>query len=79
MPEKIALDKSKSLISPMPGLLVSISVESGDKVRTGEELAIVEAMKMENILYSSPDGTVKRVLAAPGDSLAVYQVILEFE
>ena len=54
-------------------------VESGDKVRTGEELAIVEAMKMENILYSSSDGTVKRVLAAPGDSLAVDQVILEFE
>ncbi len=79
MPEKIALDKSKSLISPMPGLLVSISVESGDKVRTGEELAIVEAMKMENILYSSSDGTVKRVLAAQGDSLAVDQVILEFE
>ena len=79
MPEKVTLDESKSLISPMPGLLVSISVESGAKVRSGEELAVVEAMKMENILYSNSDGTVKRVLAAPGDSLAVDQVILEFE
>ena len=79
MPEKVVPDRSKFLLSPMPGLLVSVAVEPGTEVRTGEELAVVEAMKMENILHAVAEGTVKRVNAAPGDSLAVDQVILEFE
>jgi len=79
MPEKAAPDLSKFLLSPMPGLLVSVAVEVGAAVRAGEELAVVEAMKMENILHAVSDGTVKEVRAAPGDSLAVDQTILEFE
>lgn len=79
MPEKVAPDQSKFLLSPMPGLLVSIAVEAGTEVRAGEELAVVEAMKMENILHAVADGTVKQVCAAPGDSLAVDQIIIEFE
>ena len=79
MPEKVAPDRSKFLLSPMPGLLVSVAVEVGAEVRAGEELAVVEAMKMENILHATADGTVKQVNAAPGDSLAVDQSILEFE
>jgi len=79
MPEKIAPDLSKFLLSPMPGLLVSVAVESGAQVRAGEELAVVEAMKMENVLHAVADGTVKEVRAVPGDSLAVDQTILEFE
>ena len=79
MPEKMAPDRSKFLQSPMPGLLVSVAVEAGAEVRAGEELAVVEAMKMENILHAVADGTVKQVNAAPGDSLAVDETILEFE
>jgi propionyl-CoA carboxylase alpha chain len=63
----------------MPGLLVSVAVEPGAPVSAGEELAIVEAMKMENILHAVADGMVKKIYAAPGDSLAVDQTILEFE
>jgi len=79
MPEKVAPDRSKFLLSPMPGLLVSVAVEDGAQVRAGEELAVVEAMKMENILHAVADGTVKKINAASGDSLAVDQIILEFE
>lgn len=79
MPEKVAPDLSKFLLSPMPGLLVSVAVDAGTEVRAGEELAVVEAMKMENILHAVTDGTVKQIHAAPGDSLAVDQTILEFE
>jgi propionyl-CoA carboxylase alpha chain len=79
MPEKAAPDLSKFLLSPMPGLLVSVAVEVGMQVRAGEELAVVEAMKMENILHAVTEGTVKQILAEPGDSLAVDQTILEFE
>jgi propionyl-CoA carboxylase alpha chain len=79
MPEKVPPDRSKFLLSPMPGLLVSLAVEDGAQVRAGEELAVVEAMKMENILHAVADGTVKKINAAPGDSLAVDQIILEFE
>ncbi|MEI9983188.1 MAG: biotin/lipoyl-containing protein [Aliidongia sp.] len=63
----------------MPGLLVSVSVSEGQAVKAGEELAVVEAMKMENVLRAERDGTVKKIHAAPKDSLAVDQVILEFE
>ncbi len=79
MPVKAPPDLSRFLLSPMPGLLVSIAVTEGQEVKAGEELAVVEAMKMENILRSVNDGVVSRVCAKPGDSLAVDQAILEFE
>ena len=79
MPEKKALDTSRLLLSPMPGLLASVAVTQGQEVKAGEALAIVEAMKMENVLRAERDGRVARIRANPGDSLAVDQVILEFE
>jgi propionyl-CoA carboxylase alpha chain len=79
MPEKAPPDMSKFLLSPMPGLLVSLAVAEGTEVRAGEELAVVEAMKMENILRAQADGVVKTLHAAPGDSLAVDQAIVEFD
>jgi propionyl-CoA carboxylase alpha chain len=63
----------------MPGLVVSINVAAGQKVRAGEALAVVEAMKMENVLRAERDGTVKEMKAKPGDVLAVDAAILEFE
>ncbi len=79
MPKKEAADLSRFLLSPMPGLLVNVLVEAGQEVKAGEMLAVVEAMKMENVLRAEQDGTVARVHASPGDSLAVDQAILEFE
>ena len=79
VPVKVAPDMSKFLLSPMPGLLVSLSVEEGDAVSAGEQLAVVEAMKMENVLRAERDGVIKAVHAAAGDSLVVDQSILEFE
>jgi propionyl-CoA carboxylase alpha chain len=79
MIEKIPPDLSKYLICPMPGLITAIHVEAGDSVEAGQPLAIVEAMKMENILRAEKGGVVKQVNAAPGDSLAVDAVILEME
>ncbi|MGB8274968.1 MAG: acetyl/propionyl/methylcrotonyl-CoA carboxylase subunit alpha [Alphaproteobacteria bacterium] len=79
MPVKEPPDLSKFVLSPMPGLLVSVAVETGQEIRAGEELAVVEAMKMENILRADRDGTIAVVHAQPGDSLAVDQKILEFE
>jgi len=79
MPEKLPPDTSKLLMSPMPGLLLSVSVEAGQEVKAGEELAVIEAMKMENVLRAAQDGTIKQVSAQSGDSLAVDQVILSFE
>jgi len=79
MPEKKAQDTSRLLLSPMPGLLASVAVTQGQEVKAGEALAIVEAMKMENVLRAERDGRVARIRANPGDSLAVDQVILEFE
>jgi propionyl-CoA carboxylase alpha chain len=78
MPKKATQDTSKFLLSPMPGLLVSVAVAVGQEVKTGEELAVVEAMKMENVLRAERDGVVKAIHAKPGDSLAVDQTILEF-
>jgi propionyl-CoA carboxylase alpha chain len=72
-------DLSKFLISPMPGLLISISVSIGDAVEVGDELAVVEAMKMENSLRAARNGVVLAIRSSVGDSLAVDQVILEFE
>jgi propionyl-CoA carboxylase alpha chain len=79
MPEKKPPDTSRLLLSPMPGLLSSIAVSQGQEVKAGEPLAIVEAMKMENVLRAERDGRVARICANPGDSLAVDEVILEFE
>ena len=79
MPEKIPLDLSKYLLSPMPGLLMKICVEEGQTIKTGEELAVVEAMKMENSLRASKDVKIKSILTTEGANLAVDQKILEFE
>jgi propionyl-CoA carboxylase alpha chain len=79
MPERLPPDTSKVLLCPMPGLLVTLAVAAGDEVQDGQALATVEAMKMENTLRAERKGRVKRVSAKPGDSLAVDQVILEFE
>ncbi|MDD7910658.1 acetyl-CoA carboxylase biotin carboxylase subunit [Pseudovibrio exalbescens] len=79
MPEKVAPDTSKLLLCPMPGLVVSINVAEGQKVEAGDQLAIVEAMKMENVLRAERDCVVSAIKAAPGDSLAVDAVIMEFE
>jgi propionyl-CoA carboxylase alpha chain len=78
MPVKAAADSGKKLRCPMPGLVVSIGVKEGQQVRAGETLAVVEAMKMENVLRAERDATVSRILAKPGDTLAVDAVILEF-
>jgi propionyl-CoA carboxylase alpha chain len=78
MPEKIAADTSKLLLCPMPGLVKAIHVAAGQEVKAGDALAVVEAMKMENILRAERDGTVKAVNAKAGDSLAVDAVIMEF-
>jgi propionyl-CoA carboxylase alpha chain len=79
MIEKVPPDLSKFLICPMPGLLTALHAGEGDRVEAGQPLAVVEAMKMENILRAEKAGTVKKVEAKPGDSLAVDAVILEFE
>ncbi len=79
MIEKIPPDMSRFLVCPMPGLLVALHVEAGDKVEAGQPLAVVEAMKMENILRAEKSGVVKALTAKQGDSLAVDAVILEME
>jgi propionyl-CoA carboxylase alpha chain len=78
MPVKQVADSGKQVKCPMPGLVVSIAVKEGQEVKAGETVAVVEAMKMENVLRAEIDGTVKEVNAKPGDSLAVDAVILEF-
>jgi propionyl-CoA carboxylase alpha chain len=78
MPFKAPADMSKFLLSPMPGLLVDVTVKPGQAVQAGERLAVIEAMKMENILTASQDGVVKDVLAAKGESLSVDQPIIAF-
>ncbi|MFY9601744.1 MAG: biotin/lipoyl-containing protein, partial [Pseudolabrys sp.] len=78
MPVKKLADTGKRVLCPMPGLVVSIAVKEGQEVKAGETVAVVEAMKMENVLRAEIDGTVKKINAKPGDSLAVDAVILEF-
>ena len=78
MPPKEAAETSRQVLSPMPGLLSALVVEEGQEVKAGEALAVVEAMKMENVLRAERNGTIAKLCAKPGDSLAVDQVILEF-
>ncbi len=79
MPEKLPPDTSKMLLCPMPGLIVKVDVAEGDEVQEGQALCTVEAMKMENILRAEKKGVVSKINAAAGDSLAVDDVIMEFE
>jgi propionyl-CoA carboxylase alpha chain len=79
MPFKTPPDMSRFVLSPMPGLLVNVAVSPGQKVQAGERVAVIEAMKMENILFAAHDGVVKKVMASQGESLTVDQVIVEFE
>jgi propionyl-CoA carboxylase alpha chain len=79
MLEKVAADTSKMLLCPMPGLIVRVDVAEGEEVQEGQALAVVEAMKMENILRAERKGVVSKINAAAGDSLQVDEVIMEFE
>jgi propionyl-CoA carboxylase alpha chain len=79
MIEREAPDLGKVLLSPMPGLLVRLSVNEGDQVKAGEELAAIEAMKMENSLRAPYNVVIAKILVTPGDSLEVDQTIMEFE
>jgi propionyl-CoA carboxylase alpha chain len=78
MPVKTAADAGKKLLCPMPGLVVSIAVTEGQEVKSGETLAVIEAMKMQNVLRAERDGTVKKIYATAGATLAVDALILEF-
>jgi propionyl-CoA carboxylase alpha chain len=78
MPFKAPPDMSRFVLSPMPGLLVDVAVQPGQKVQAGERVAVIEAMKMENVLFAAADGVVGKVLASKGESLSVDQPIIEF-
>ena len=78
MPFKAPPDMSRFVLSPMPGLLVEVTVQPGQKVQAGERIAVIEAMKMENVLFAIADGVVGKVLAGKGESLSVDQPIVEF-
>ncbi len=78
MPYKAPPDMSRYVLSPMPGLLVEVAVQVGQKVQAGERVAVIEAMKMENVLFAIADGVVGKVLANKGESLSVDQPIVEF-
>lgn len=79
MPEKLPPDTSKMLLCPMPGVITGVAVKEGETVEAGQALATVEAMKMENILKAERRGTVKKIVVKPGQSLAVDELIMEFE
>jgi propionyl-CoA carboxylase alpha chain len=79
MPAKATADHSRFLLSPMPGRVVSIAVKPGEEVKAGQQLAVVDAMKMENVLRAERDTRIAKVVAATGDNLSADQVILEFE
>jgi propionyl-CoA carboxylase alpha chain len=78
LPPRMAADTSKTVLSPMPGLVVTLDVIVGQQVRTGEAVAVIEAMKMQNIIRAERDGVVKAVNAAAGDSVAADEVLVEF-
>ena len=79
MPYKEPPDMSKFLLSPMPGLLVKLSVQEGDQIKAGGELAVIEAMKMENVMRAEQDCVIAKIHAEAGESLVVDQKIIEFE
>jgi propionyl-CoA carboxylase alpha chain len=78
MPAKTLSDSGKAVRCPMPGLVVSVAVTEGQEIKVGETLAVVEAMKMENVLRAERDGVIKRVRIKPGESIAVDAVMMEF-
>jgi propionyl-CoA carboxylase alpha chain len=78
LPEKQAADTSRQVISPMPGLMVSVDVVPGQEVKSGEVLAVIEAMKMQNIIRAERDGVIKTVGPKAGDSVAADEVLIEF-
>ena len=78
LPPKKVADTSKMVLSPMPGLVVTLDVTVGQQVRAGEAVAVIEAMKMQNIIRAERDGTVKAVNAQSGDSVAADEVLVEF-
>ncbi len=75
----IKIDTTKSILSPMPGAVVSVAVQPGDTVVDGQELCIIEAMKMQNILKSEREGVIKSVNVKSGDSVSVDELLIEFE
>lgn len=75
----VKVDTTKSILSPMPGAVVSVAVQPGDTVVDGQELCIIEAMKMQNILKSEREGVIKSVNVKAGDSVAVDELLIEFE
>jgi propionyl-CoA carboxylase alpha chain len=77
IPEKVAADTSNLIMSPMPGLVVSISVAPGEEVKAGDGVAVVEAMKMQNIIRAERDGKIAKVLVAAGASVAADEVMIE--
>ena len=79
MPEKAQPDLSHLVLSPMPGLLVSLNVDAGSEIKTGDEIAIIEAMKMENIIRAQRDGKIASIEASVGDALVVDQCIARLE
>jgi Acetyl/propionyl-CoA carboxylase, alpha subunit len=78
MPRKVPPDRSKFLLSPMPGLLAEVAVREGQEIKAGERLVVIEAMKMQNVLIAERDGVVAELLASAGESVAVDQPILRF-
>jgi len=78
LPEKQAADTSRLIVSPMPGLVVSLDVQLGQEVKEGETVAVIEAMKMQNIIRAERDGVVKMIGAKAGDSVAADEVLVEF-
>jgi len=75
----VKIDTTRSILSPMPGAVVSVAVAAGDKVVDGQELCIIEAMKMQNIMKSEREGVIKSVSVKAGDSVTVDEILIEFE
>lgn len=78
MPEPVVVDHAKSIISPMPGSIVEVFVQPGDKVVAGQQLCIIEAMKMQNVLKAEKDGVVEAVNVKGGDSVTVDELLIQF-
>jgi propionyl-CoA carboxylase alpha chain len=78
MPERVDTQKEHELLAPIAGLIVSVAVEDGEKVKAGQELLVIEAMKMENVIHAARDAVVKQVLIAPSESVQADQVLIEF-